>query len=154
MYKSDVYVDFRFIPLFSVQAEMLFSQPDLRPVEALVVVHELKEAATAVAVSDISQLPRDINTASDIIARTVDLLLQSMDNSSAMQLAEVSINEVRVILLSSSIIKFLCSPTLNIMELLVGVIILSLCICYYTDKHSISAAIKLILLCGMKTTEC
>ena len=106
MYKSDIYVDFRFIPLFSVQAEMLFSQPDLRPVEALVVVHELKEAATAVAVSDISQLPRDINTASDIIGRTVDLLLQSMDNSSAMQLAEVSINEVRVILLSSSIIKF------------------------------------------------
>ena len=75
---------------------MLFSRPDVQPVEALVVVHELKEAASAVAASDISQLPRDINTASNIIARTVDLLLQSTDNSSAVNVTEVSVNEVRI----------------------------------------------------------
>lgn len=88
-------------PLYSVQAEVLFSRPDVQPVEALEVVYELREAASAIAASDISQLPRDINTASNIITHTVDLLLRSTGNSSAVNLTEVTVNEVRIYLSSS-----------------------------------------------------
>ena len=70
----------------------MFAQPDVHPDEALVVVRELAEATMATASSSkTSQLPRDLATVSDIIAGTVELLLQS---TSADTVTKVSINEV------------------------------------------------------------
>ena len=71
----------------------LFSRPDVQPVEALAVVSELAVATAATAALDISQLPRDLITTSNIIANTVDLLLQST-NTSAVHLTDVNISEV------------------------------------------------------------
>ena len=61
------------------------------------VMRELAEAASNSAAANMSQLPRDLVTASDIVARTVDLLLLSAAGNGinrSIPLKEVNINEV------------------------------------------------------------
>ena len=82
---------FVFILCSTFQAEELFSRPDVQAEEALVVVSELAAASTPAATS---QLPRDITTTSDILANTVDLLLQTTNNISDGHRNTVNISEV------------------------------------------------------------
>ena len=85
-------------PFFSIQAKELFEQPVVQVTDALMVLRVLTEAASIIAhATNMSQLPRDIETASDIVAKTVDLLLASTpgsNSSGGMQPVEVDVNEV------------------------------------------------------------
>ena len=62
------------------------------------VLRVLTEATSIIATTtNMSQLPRDIETASDIVAKTVELLLASTpgnNSSGGMQPVEVDLNEV------------------------------------------------------------
>ncbi|CAI8057704.1 hypothetical protein GBAR_LOCUS31434, partial [Geodia barretti] len=78
-------------------AKELFEQPVVQVTDALMVLRVLTEAASIIAnATNMSQLPRDIETASDIVAKTVDLLLASTpgsNSSGGMQPVEVDVNE-------------------------------------------------------------
>lgn len=77
----------------------MFSSPDVHPNDALVVLRELAEAASDSASINRSQLPQDLITVSDIVAETVDLLLNSISsNGSKQNLKEVDLNEVTIII--------------------------------------------------------
>lgn len=82
---------------FSIQAEELFSQPDVQVTQALDVLRELADASSDLVATNVSQLPRDLETASNIVAKTVDLLLVSAagnDTVNGTLLKEVYVNEV------------------------------------------------------------
>ena len=79
---------------FLFQAEELFSSPDVHPNDALVIVRELANATSESASTNRSQLPRDLITVSDIVAETVDLLLNSIQSNESKQVKEVNLNEV------------------------------------------------------------
>ena len=75
-----------------MQAEELFSRPDVKPDEALEVVGMLADVTTQIADPTTSQLPRDLNTGNDVISKTVDVLLRNVNNTENVNISKVSFN--------------------------------------------------------------
>lgn len=73
-----------------MQAEELFSRPDVKPDEALEVVSLLADVTTQIADPTTSQLPRDLNTANDVTTKTVDVLLKNVNNTEDVNISKVS----------------------------------------------------------------
>ena len=76
-----------------VQAKELFSQSNVQVSDVLEVLRELADVASSSAATNMSQLPQDIVTASEIVSGTVELLLLRASGNGSGE-AQVEINEV------------------------------------------------------------